>query len=94
MREPLWSVHRPADLAWRDWDGLGAVYDDGSGDTHLVDALVIEFLELLTQRPRSVRQLVELLGDALPESMDQATAFAFFERQLRSMRDMGLVESA
>ena len=92
MQEPLWIVHRSADICWRDWDGLGAVYDDGSGDTHLVDALSIEFLELLSRQPLSVAQLVEQLADAIPELMDTETAFALFDRQLRSLRDLGLVE--
>lgn len=93
MQEPLWRLGRPADISWRDWDGLGAVHDDGSGNTHLVDALSIELLELLTQQPMSVRQLVNVLGDALPESMDEPTALAFFERQLESMQDLRLLES-
>jgi PqqD family protein of HPr-rel-A system len=92
MQEPLWTVHRSADICWRDWDGLGAVYDDGSGDTHLVDALSIEFLELLSRQPLSVTQLLEQLADAIPDLMDVETASAFFDRQLRSLRDKGLVE--
>ncbi|MFT7722600.1 MAG: HPr-rel-A system PqqD family peptide chaperone [Roseateles sp.] len=91
MREPLWCIHRPADICWRDWEGLGAVYDDGCGDTHLVDALSIELLELLARQPRSVAQLVEQLADATPELMDAETAAAFFDRQLRALRDLGLV---
>ncbi len=85
-------IGRPADIVWRDWDGLGAVYDDGSGDTHLVDALAIEFLELLSRQSLSVGQIVEKLTDAIPDLMDTPTAFALFERQLRSLRDIGLVE--
>ena len=92
MQEPLWTVHRAGDVCWRDWDGLGAVYDDGSGDTHLVDALAIECLELLSQQPLSATQLLEQLADAIPEQMDAETASALFNRQLRSLRDLGLVE--
>jgi len=91
MQEPLWTVHRPGDICWRDWDGLGAVYDDGSGDTHLVDALAIEFLELLSRQPLSVAQLLEQLADAIPVEMDADTATALFDRQLRGLRDLGLV---
>lgn len=92
MQEPLWTVHRPADICWRDWDGLGAVYNDGSGDTHLVDALAIELLELLSRQPLSVTQLLTQLADAIPEQMDIETAYAFLDRQLRSLRDLGLVD--
>ena len=92
MQESLWIVQRSADISWRDWDGLGAVYDDGSGDTHLVDALAIEFLELLSHQPLSVAQLLEQLADAIPEAMDVETASALFDRQLRSLKDLGLVQ--
>jgi PqqD family protein of HPr-rel-A system len=92
MQESLWMIGRLADITWRDWDGLGAVYDDGSGDTHLVDVLAIEILDLLARQPRSVGQLVEQLAEAIPELMDRETALALLERHLRSLKDFGLVE--
>lgn len=92
MHESLWMIGRPADITWRDWDGLGAVYDDGSGDTHLVDVLAIEVLTLLARQTLSVGQLVEHLADAMPDLMDRDTAFALLERQLRSLKDFGLVQ--
>ncbi|MFG6412443.1 HPr-rel-A system PqqD family peptide chaperone [Roseateles sp. DC23W] len=92
MRESMWTVRRRADICWRDWDGLGVVYDDSSGDTHLVDALAIEFLEMLARQQLCVAQLVDQLADALPEQMDVATATAFFDRQLHALQDLGLVE--
>ncbi len=92
MQETLWTLHRSADISWRDWEGLGAVYNDDSGDTHLVDALAIEFLELLSQRPLSVAQLLSQLADAIPDEMDVATATALFDRQLKSLQELGLVE--
>lgn len=92
MPELLWTVRRSGDICWRDWDGLGAVYDDASGDTHLVDVLAIEFLELLIREPLSLAQLLEQLTDAIPVAMDAETSAAFFDRQLRSLRDLGLIE--
>jgi len=92
MREALWAISRPDDICWRDWDGLGAVYNDCSGDTHVVDALAIELLELLIGSPLSIAGLVVQLADATPELMDAVTTVAFFERQLRSLQALGLVE--
>lgn len=92
MTQTRWIVARPSDLVWRDWGELGAVYDDGSGSTHLIDALSVELLSLLAAQARSVPQLVELLADALPENMGPDIAAAFFERQLQSLRDLALVE--
>ncbi|HEY0956999.1 MAG TPA: HPr-rel-A system PqqD family peptide chaperone [Roseateles sp.] len=93
MPEILWMVGRPADISWRDWDdSLSAVYDDGSGDTHVLDALAVELLELLLRQSLSIRQLIEILADALPDDMDADVAHTFLERQLQSLRDLGLVE--
>lgn len=92
MTETQWFVSRPLDLQWRDWDGLGAVYDDGTGDTHLIDALAVELLSLLAQQPRSVRQLVDDLADALPDDMGHEIAAAFFERQLLALQNLALIE--
>ena len=93
MPETLWMVGRPADMAWRDWDdGLSAVHDDGSGDTHVLDALSMELLELLMRQARSVPQLAAELAAALPDDMDQITAHSFLERQLQSLHGLGLIE--
>lgn len=92
MQEPLWRIGRPADIGWRDWDGLGAVYDDGTGDTHLVDALAIEMLELLARQPLSVARMADQLADAFPASMDRDTACALLDRHLHSLMDFGLLE--
>jgi len=94
LQEARWKIARPADVSWRDWDGLGAVYDDGSGDTHLMDALAIELLELLGDRILSVGQLLDLLADAIPELMDAETAAALFDRHLQSLAALSLVERA
>jgi PqqD family protein of HPr-rel-A system len=92
MDQFQWTLSRPADIGWRDWDGLGAVYDDGSGDTHLVDALAVEILELLARDALSIVQLVEQLADAIPDLMDRDTAAAMLERHLWSLKDFGLLE--
>lgn len=94
IQEAHWRIARPADISWRDWDGLGAVYDDGSGDTHLMDALAIELLELLRDRALSMGQILELLADAIPELMDAETAAALFDRHLQSLAALSLVERA
>lgn len=94
LQEARWKIARPADVSWRDWDGLGAVYDDGSGDTHLMDALAIELLELLGDRTLSIGQLLDLLADAIPELMDAETAAALFDRHLQSLAALSLVERA
>lgn len=91
MSQALWFVRRPADLSWRDWDELGAVYDDGSGDTHLIDALGVEILSLLMEQARSVQELAAQLVEAMPDDMSEAVASAFIERQLHGLQDLGLV---
>ncbi|MDY0747261.1 HPr-rel-A system PqqD family peptide chaperone [Paucibacter sp. R3-3] len=80
-------------MAWRDWDdGLSAVYDDASGDTHVLDALAMELLELLMRQALSIPELAVELADAVPDDMDQATVHSFLERQLQSLLGLGLIE--
>lgn len=90
MAAPAWALTRPQDLLLRDWDDCGAVYDAASGDTHLVNALAIELLVLLRQKPCSEAELVGSLIDDMPD--DTATAAAEqIAVQLQWLQRLGLV---
>jgi len=91
MADPAWALSRPEDLLMRDWDDCGAVYDAASGDTHLVNALAIELLVLLRQKPSSEAELVRSLIDDMPD--DTATAAAEqIASQLLWLQRLGLVQ--
>ena len=64
-----WRLIRADALRVREWDDAGVIYDAASGNTHLVDALGLELLDLLRQRPWALDELVAELRDTLPENL-------------------------
>jgi PqqD family protein of HPr-rel-A system len=91
MLAPVWALSRPHQLLWRDWGDSGAAYDAGSGDTHLISALAIELLELLSTAPRTEAALGLELVDALGDAESEAVASLIGE-QLTSLHGLGLVQ--
>ncbi len=55
--DPVWRLHAQARLHWRQWDDEWTVFDDGSGQTHLMDALTAMAVMALELEPASVPQL-------------------------------------
>ncbi|MFN3303613.1 MAG: HPr-rel-A system PqqD family peptide chaperone [Roseateles sp.] len=89
-----WTAVRPHELVWREWDGHAAIYDLGSGDTHVINALALEILTLLLPRAWSVQALVHELSDAMPEGLDQDEMARQIEQQLQLLAELGLVRAA
>lgn len=65
-----WQLSRADALRIREWDDAGVIYDAASGNTHLIDALGLELLDLLRQRAWTLAELVDELRDALPDDVD------------------------
>lgn len=54
MEEPapaVWKVSERAQLHWLDWDAQHLVFDEASGDTHLMDDLGAAVFHCLLQSP-------------------------------------------
>lgn len=59
----------PADcLSWADTDGLTAVYDAATGETHILTQLPALLLQNIGAAPRSALQLMENLSGEDPSS--------------------------
>ena len=50
-----WQISADRRLHWRCWQDEAVVYNDTSGDTHLLDPLSAEVLSLLDQTDQSIR---------------------------------------
>ena len=50
-----WQISALRRLHWRYWHDEAVVYNDTSGDTHLLDPLSAEVLSLLDQTDRPIR---------------------------------------
>ena len=83
-----WQLIRADALRVREWDDAGVIYDAISGNTHLIDALGLELVDLLRQRAWSVAELVTELGEALPDDRD---ANALLSAKLEQLARLDLV---
>lgn len=67
----LWSLAPGFDPVHKSWDGEAILYDCFSGDTHVLDDLCIEMIQLLPKiAPCSERQVMEGVADALEIELD------------------------
>ena len=76
---PTWRLASGQSLQYRCWDGECVLYNDLSGDTHLLDELALALLEELQAGPRCTARLAaafELAPDAAPEGGDGVALLA------------------
>lgn len=67
-RSPIWRLAQGQRLLYHCWDGECLLYNDLSGDTHLLDEFAISLLEELRAAPQSAIQLEENLFEPDPAS--------------------------
>jgi PqqD family protein of HPr-rel-A system len=88
-----WQLIRAADLRVREWDDAGVIYDAANGNTHLIDALGLEVLDLLRQRSWSLDELVAELRDALPDELGADATLRLLSAKLEQLARLDLVTS-
>ena len=78
-------------LSWRAWDHEIVVYNDVSGDTHLLDPLASEAFEALCEAPASLTELTDRVASSVgvdrTAELDDAVASI-----IRRFRSFGLIE--
>ena len=67
-----WRLAPGQQLLHRCWDGECVLYNDLTGDTHLVDEFTLELLELLRTGPMPSALLAATLGADPPATPDRA----------------------
>jgi PqqD family protein of HPr-rel-A system len=80
----MWRVIPGQRLAFREWDGEAVLYNDLSGNTHLLDGAAIDVLQSLHAEPCAAATLAARLADSfdagaaalLPDIEDLLTALA------------------
>ena len=65
-----WRITRGCTLRWHCWDDEHLVYNCGSGDTHLLDALAAEILRKIEEAPKSNEELEEWLSGRISPDTD------------------------
>jgi PqqD family protein of HPr-rel-A system len=80
-------------LHWKAWGDEFVIFDEGSGDTHLLDPLAAEFLKVLEESPADVPGLARRLGARLDLASDADLTGRVRELVERFVA-VGLVEAA
>lgn len=86
-----WQLIRADAVRVREWDDAGVIYDAFSGNTHLVDALGLELMDLLRQHPWNLVDLVAELRDSLPEDLDAEAVPLLLHAKLEQLARLDLV---
>lgn len=85
----IWRLAAGQCLHYREWGGDYVLYNDISGDTHLLDQTAMDVLLTLREAPTSEAVLLELLGEtSAPQGDDDAAAL------LDQLQALALIEVA
>jgi PqqD family protein of HPr-rel-A system len=88
-----WRLSEGSSLLWRLWDDEYVVFDRGSGDTHLLDLVAGEILQLLEREPETGGALVRRVASALDVPADPALS-RHVTQALTKLQAAGLIEPA
>lgn len=86
-----WELAEGCRLHWICWDDEYVVFDEGSGDTHLLDLLSGEVLKVLQQSPGVEQVLIERVVARLGLVLDVHLQCRVREA-IEKFRYVGLVE--
>lgn len=78
---PTWRIAPGQTLRWREWHSEYVLYNDLSGDTHLLDASAIELLHTLQDGPADAAALAAVLAgdDGLSDPAAMAALLAHLQ---------------
>ena len=93
VRQGVWRLTSPAPLPVRVWDGEVVVYNPLSGDTHLLDIVTGELLQLIIAGPATVAALREAAATLL-EVPDDDRLGQHVGQALAALDELGLIEPA
>lgn len=86
----MWHVVPGQSLAFQEWDGEAVLYNDLSGNTHLLDGAAIEVLEALRPAPATAATLAAALADRIECDADELTTL--IDELLAGLAGLDLVE--
>jgi PqqD family protein of HPr-rel-A system len=86
----MWRVVPGQSLVFREWDGEAVLYNDLSGNTHLLDGGAIEVLQALRPGPAGAATLAARLAGLFEADADELSAV--IEDMLAGLAGLDLVE--
>lgn len=89
---PTWRLAPGQRLLHRCWDGECVLFNDLSGDTHLVDELALALLHLLRDAPHAVPDLAAALDPDATQAAD-SPGDAWLDAILADLAALHLIET-
>jgi PqqD family protein of HPr-rel-A system len=86
----MWQVVPGQSLAVKEWDGIAVLYNDLSGNTHLLDGAAVEVLQALRSAPATAATLATALTDRIECDADELTTL--IDELLAGLAALDLVE--
>ena len=86
----MWRVVPGQSLVFREWDGEVVLYNDLSGNTHLLDGAAIDVLQALRRRPSDAVTLAATLAGHFETDPDELSLM--IEDMLAGLAALDLVE--
>lgn len=88
----LWRINPASSLLWKQFgEGRFIVFNKASSQTHIVNALCVDALDLLQQLPLNLQKLAESLAQRNEFSLDEDW-LTYINEMLSDMDRLGLVE--
>jgi PqqD family protein of HPr-rel-A system len=86
----MWRVVPGQSLVFREWDGEAVLYNDLSGNTHLLDGAAVDVLQALRLRPSDAATLAAGLAGHFEAGTDELSLM--IEDMLAGLATLDLVE--
>ena len=87
----MWRLTPGQALACREWDGEAVLYNDLSGNTHLLDGAALDLLHALRDQPADAATLAARLADHFDAGDDDLVAL--IDDMLSALAGLDLIES-
>jgi PqqD family protein of HPr-rel-A system len=88
----MWRVVPGQLLVCREWDGVAVLYNDLSGNTHLLDGAAIDVLQALRAAPLDAAVLAQRLAERFGADADELRPE--IEDMLAELARLDLIESS
>ena len=86
----MWRVTPGQALACREWDGEAVLYNDLSGNTHLLDGAALDLLHALRDQPADAATLAARLADHVDAGDDDLVSL--IDDMLSALAGLDLIE--
>ena len=86
----MWRLTPGQALASREWDGEAVLYNDLSGNTHLLDGAALDLLHALRDQPADAATLAARLADHFDAGDDDLVSL--IDDMLATLAGLDLIE--